>query len=91
MGVIKGYNLEEFTGFFDNYKFFINPETNEIEIKFICKDCKTLMSKEEMLKGNYQLRVAGPGGPLSYHTAIFRCVECALKLKLSNKEGNKHE
>ena len=80
MSEVKGFNREDFTGFFDNYKFFINPETNELEIKFICIDCKKVMDHDEMLRGRYRIHTSGPGEPLQYHTAIFRCGDCVHKL-----------
>lgn len=72
---------EKFTGWFDNYKFFINPETNEIEIKYICNDCKTIMTHDQMLKGQYSINVPSQGAPFAYHTAKFWCKDCALKRK----------
>lgn len=87
MPIAKGFNRDDFTGFFDNYKFFINPETNEIEIKFICKDCKKIMSKDEMLNGHHQMKISGPGGPLEYHTAIFICRDCVIKTMNEKEDG----
>ena len=69
---------DNFYGFFNNYKFYLNPETNELEIKFVCEDCKMIMTREEMLAGGYQMKIIGDNGPLEYHTAQFRCRDCAM-------------
>ena len=68
----------KFSGFFNNYKFYVDPDTNELITKFVCEDCDKIMTKEEMLNGHYRIS-NNYNGPLHYHTAKFWCRECAVK------------
>ena len=67
--------------FFNNYKFFINPNTNEIIFKFICNDCKKELDPEEL--GNYQFTCTSGGIP-EYHKVKFWCKDCCDKKKEEN-------
>lgn len=71
--------------FFENYKFFINPETYEIEIRFVCDYCKKVMTREEM-KSHYTYPVAGFHGPPQFEKTIFWCDECDNKRKSNNND-----
>ena len=75
--------------FFDNYRFFINPYTNEIEIRFICEDCKKVITKNEL--GNYTVPASSGHIPL-YHQSKFWCKDCYNKTKqITQKSYDKNE
>jgi hypothetical protein len=71
--------------FFENYKFFINLETHEIEIKFVCDYCKKLMTREE-IGSHYAYSTSNLNGAPMFEKAIFWCDDCDNKLK--NKNNN---
>jgi hypothetical protein len=67
--------------FFDNYKFFYDPPTGEVKIKFICNDCHKVITKNEL--GNYNYTVTKSNIP-EYHKAKFWCKECFFHKKEDN-------
>ena len=88
------YTKDDFTGFFDNVKFFIKPTTattsdsteelQELEIKFVCKDCKSLISREQLSssEGQYVFPYTQSGLP-EYHKAIFFCPDCVQRHRMN--------
>lgn len=59
---------------FKYIRFYLkNPDTGELKVKYICKDCGKEMSKPK----NY--RVKYKGGIPDPSTATYQCNDCRLK------------
>lgn len=56
-----------------NYKLYLNKETNEINVKYVCCDCGVEMDEAKNYVMNCVGNVADP------FSAIFRCDKCYKK------------
>lgn len=80
----------QYGGYFDNIKFFVKNATAEVgldpttqnlfelEVKFVCENCKVLINHEDLGKGSFTIPCT-PNGIIEYHKAKYFCEVCTQK------------